>query len=144
LVSATLIAFAFGMALAVDGLFALVLSGYLILTLVYSFKIKQYVAMDVITLAALYTIRIFAGAVIVNVTVSFWLLSFSMFIFLSLALIKRCAELKSIEDKERSHTEGRDYNLLDYSVLLNIGISSAMISVLMFSFYVNNNALTDQ
>ena len=97
-----------------------------------------------ITLATLYTVRIFAGAVILDVPVSFWLFAFSMFIFLSLALIKRCAELKSFEGQNKTHAIGRDYSVLDYSVLMNLGTSSAMLSVLMFCFYVNSNILTDQ
>ena len=144
LVAAILFILAIGIALSLDGLFIYVLTGYLLLTLVYSFKIKQYIGMDVIALAMLYTIRILAGAVILNVTVSFWLFSFSMFVFLSLALIKRCAELKSLEGEDVNHTTGRDYNLLDYSVLMNLGTSSAMLSILMFSFYVNSNVLADQ
>lgn len=127
-----------------EGLFVLVLFSYLILTLFYSLKIKQYIGMDVIVLASLYTVRIIAGAVIINVTMSFWLLSFSMFIFLNLALIKRCAELKSLEGTIKIRTTGRDYHVEDYLVLMSIGISSAMLSLLMFCFYINSNVLTNQ
>ena len=144
IVAAILFFFAFGLTSVVDGLFVFVLAGYLILTLIYSFKIKQYIGLDVITLATLYTVRIFAGAVILDVPVSFWLFAFSMFVFLSLALIKRCAELKSFEGQNKTRAIGRDYNVLDYSVLMNLGTSSAMLSVLMFCFYVNSNILTDQ
>ena len=144
IVAAILFFFAFGLTSVLDGLFVFVLAGYLILTLIYSFKIKQYIGLDVITLATLYTVRIFAGAVILDVPVSFWLFAFSMFVFLSLALIKRCAELKSFEEQNKTHAIGRDYNVLDYSVLMNLGTSSAMLSVLMFCFYVNSNVLTNQ
>jgi 4-hydroxybenzoate polyprenyltransferase len=75
---------------------------------------------------------------------SFWLLSFSMFVFLSLALIKRCAELKSLEETTKVRTTGRDYHVEDYIVLMSIGTSSAMLSILMFCFYVNSNVLADQ
>lgn len=134
----------FIIALLVDGLFIYVLTAYLIITLIYSFKIKQYIGMDVITLAALYTIRILAGASILNVAVSFWLFSFSMFVFFSLALVKRCAELKSFEQNNKTSTKGRDYNVQDYMMLMNFGVSSAMLSVLMFSFYVNDNVMENQ
>ncbi|MFT6735656.1 MAG: 4-hydroxybenzoate polyprenyltransferase [Polaribacter sp.] len=144
IVALILLIFAFCVALSMGGLFVYVLSLYLVLTLAYSFKIKQYICMDVIALASLYTIRIIAGATILNVSVSFWLLSFSMFIFLSLAFIKRCAELKSLHEQGRSETPGRDYLVSDYSVLMSLGTSSAMLSVLMFCFYINSNVLVDQ
>jgi len=130
--------------LYLEGLFAYVLVGYLILTLSYSFKLKQYIAMDVIVLAGLYTIRIIAGAAVLNVPVSFWLLSFSMFVFFSLALIKRCSELKAKQDQTDKVVIGRDYNISDYELLMNFGTSSALLSVLMFCFYINNNILTNQ
>jgi len=144
IVAAILFVFAFGLAPVLGVLFFFVLAGYLILTLSYSFKLKQYIALDVIILATLYTVRILAGAVILGVPVSFWLFSFSMFVFFSLALIKRCAELKSFEEQGEAHAKGRDYNVLDYSVLMSLGTSAAMLAVLMFCFYVNSNVLADQ
>lgn len=124
--------------------FTLVLLAYLALTVLYSFKVKQYVAMDVVTLALLYTIRILAGAAAVGVVASFWLLAFSIFIFLSLALVKRCSEIQSMESDGKERAKGRDYILKDYSILASFGTSSALMSVLMFCFYINNNALTNQ
>ncbi|MGR5246665.1 UbiA family prenyltransferase [Vibrio sp. PNB23_22_6] len=124
--------------------FALVLLSYLILTVLYSFKVKQYVGMDVVTLALLYTIRILAGAAAINVVASFWLLAFSIFIFLSLALVKRCSEIQTMEVGGKKNVKGRDYSPKDYSLLISFGASSALLSVLMFCFYINNNALTDQ
>jgi 4-hydroxybenzoate polyprenyltransferase len=135
---------AFSIASFLYDLFNLVLILYLVLTLTYSLKVKQYIGMDVIALASLYTVRIIAGAVILGVTMSFWLLSFSMFVFLSLAIIKRCAELKSLEKTTKVITTGRDYHVEDYMVLMSIGTSSAMLSILMFCFYVNSNVLADQ
>lgn len=124
--------------------FSLVLFSYLCLTLFYSFKVKQYVGMDVVTLALLYTIRILAGSAAINVTTSFWLLAFSIFIFLSLALIKRCSEIKSLEAEGKQLAKGRDYSIEDYSILASFGTSSAMLALLMFCFYINNNVLTNQ
>lgn len=143
-VAFVLLVLAFAIATALNDLFILVLTLYLVLTLTYSLKIKQYIGMDVIALSSLYTIRIIAGAAILGVTVSFWLLSFSMFIFLSLAINKRCAELKSIEGTRKTRTTGRGYHVEDYLVLMSIGTSSAMLSILMFCFYINSNLLTDQ
>lgn len=130
--------------LLIGNAFTFVLLSYLTLTVLYSFKVKQFVAMDVVTLALLYTIRILAGAAAIGVVASFWLLAFSIFIFLSLALVKRCSEIKSMEIEGKERTKGRDYILIDYPVLISFGSSSALLSLLMFCFYVNNNALTNQ
>jgi 4-hydroxybenzoate polyprenyltransferase len=117
---------------------------YLVSTLAYSLKFKKYIGIDVILLASLYTVRILAGAAVIGVPLSFWLLSFSMFIFFSLALVKRCAELKSLMQAGEKATSGRDYNTADYEVLLGLGTSSSLMSVLMYCFYANNNVLTKQ
>ena len=128
----------------IGGWYCITLITYLGLTLCYSFCIKQYVVLDVIVLASLYTIRILAGAVIIGKVVSFWLLSFSMFIFFSLALVKRCAELKSLENRGMVETNGRDYGVRDYPVLMAFGCSSSLMSILLFCFYTQNNVLTNQ
>jgi 4-hydroxybenzoate polyprenyltransferase len=124
--------------------FLITLIVYLILTLSYSFKIKRYFGMDVIALASLYTIRIFAGAAVIGVTVSFWLLSFSMFIFLSLALVKRCAELVALKQHNQVQISGRDYNTNDLLVFTSFGTTSSLIAVLMYCFYMNSNVLSNQ
>jgi 4-hydroxybenzoate polyprenyltransferase len=124
--------------------FILILTGYLVLTLSYSLKFKQYVAMDTILLASLYTIRIIGGAILISVALSFWLLAFSMFIFFSLALVKRCAELKLLEKNNENAATGRDYNNQDYAILSSFGASSSMLAVLMFCFYLNSDVLENQ
>jgi len=125
--------------------FTWILTAYLSLTLIYSLKIKQYVGMDVIVLAGLYTIRILAGATLIQKPVSFWLLSFSMFIFFSLALLKRCAELKNTDIiSSGPGPGGRDYAPSDYPLLLGFGSGSSLLAVLLFCFYSQNNILTNQ
>ena len=124
--------------------FALIMLIYVIATLSYSFKLKQYIGIDTVLLASLYTIRIIAGALIINVPLSFWLLAFSMFVFFSLALVKRCSELKTLEQIGQERVRGRDYSLSDYHVLSSIGAASSMMSVLMFCFYLNSDVLIDQ
>lgn len=146
---AALVAFVlFVLALAIgyllSPLFLLTLIIYLVLTLSYSFKLKRYFAMDVIALASLYTIRIFAGAAVIGVTVSFWLLGFSMFVFLSLALVKRCAELVALKQKNQLQVAGRDYNVNDLMVFTSFGSTSSMISLLMYCFYLNSDVLKNQ
>ncbi|BCN27301.1 UbiA family prenyltransferase [Vibrio alfacsensis] len=139
-----LLSIALGISLFIGANFTLVLLSYLLLTVLYSFKVKQYVAMDVVTLALLYTIRILAGAAAIGVVASFWLLAFSIFIFLSLALVKRCSEIQTMETDGKTRAKGRDYTVEDYAVLNSFGASSALLSVLMFCFYINNNVLTNQ
>lgn len=116
--------------------FQLSILAYLALTLLYTFVLKSYVIADVISLASLFTIRIIAGAMVINVVLSFWLLAFSMFTFFSLALVKRCAELKLLSKVNKDKTTGRDYLVDDYHLMQSFGVTSAFISLLLMAFYV--------
>ena len=89
-------------ALAVPG----VLAAYYVVTLAYNFKLKRVVMIDVLVLAGLYTVRIVAGAAAAAIPLSFWLLMFSIFIFLSLAIVKRYAELYVMREKGVSRHRG--------------------------------------
>ena len=102
-------------------------AGYLAITLAYSLQLKRYVLMDVIVLAGLYTVRVIAGIVAIRVAPSFWLLSFSMFIFLSLALVKRCAEINTLLKAKRSGASGRDYRVSDLDYLHSMGTASGYL-----------------
>ncbi|ODN65409.1 UbiA family prenyltransferase [Methylophaga muralis] len=116
--------------------FQLSIMAYLALTLLYTFVLKTYVIADVISLASLFTIRIIAGAMIIDVVLSFWLLAFSMFTFFSLALVKRCAELKLLSKVNKDKASGRDYQVEDYYLMQSFGVTSAFISLLLVAFYV--------
>ncbi|MCG8566475.1 MAG: UbiA family prenyltransferase [Desulfobacterales bacterium] len=129
---------------ALNGYFTQILLTYLLCTLIYSFKIKQHMGLDVITLAGLYTIRIAAGAAILSVPVSFWLLSFSMFIFFSLALLKRCAELKSLEDQKGETMNGRGYTTRDFPTLSSIGITSGGMALVTFCLFIQSESISTQ
>ena len=118
--------------------FQICLLGYLIFTLMYSFALKYYVIADVIALAGLFTVRIIGGALIIEVALSFWLLAFSMFTFFSLALVKRCAEIKMLEQRNKFKSSGRDYNVDDYNLMQSLGVSSAFMSILLMAFYVQD------
>lgn len=115
-----------------------VLAIYYTLTVAYSFKLKRIVMVDVITLAALYTIRIVAGAVAVSVTLSFWLLSFAVFVFLSLAIVKRYTELMKLKEKSARKILGRGYQVEDLELLSSLGGSAGYISVLVLALYINS------
>lgn len=129
-----------GLALAATLSMAFFLStlAYLVLTLSYSLYFKAYVLIDVLLLAGLYTVRIIAGALAIGVSVSSWLLAFSIFVFLNLALIKRCSELKTLESQARTSTSGRDYRLADLGILSSMGVAAGYISVLVLALYVDN------
>ncbi|MBC3807010.1 UbiA family prenyltransferase [Undibacterium seohonense] len=118
--------------------FCLILGTYLILTSAYSFYLKRIVLMDVLLLAFLYTIRVIAGAIAIQVEPSFWLLAFSMLIFTSLALIKRCAELKSLKSQEKHAAHGRDYVVSDIPQLTSLGTAAGYGAVVILALYINS------
>jgi 4-hydroxybenzoate polyprenyltransferase len=101
-------------------------------------KVKSFVLLDVIFLAGLYTIRVIAGVVAIASDQSFWLLAFSMFLFLSLALVKRCAELITLLNEARTAASGRDYLATDLEYLNSMGIASGYLSVLVLALYINS------
>jgi 4-hydroxybenzoate polyprenyltransferase/phosphoserine phosphatase len=120
--------------------FQLVLGGYFLLTLAYSFYLKRTVFVDVISLAGLYTSRIVAGAAAIDVPVTFWLLLFSVFIFLSLALVKRFTELDSLRRAEKLRMAGRGYHVEDLPILHSLGTAAGYLSVLVLALYINSPA----
>ena len=120
-------------------LFTVSLGVYFVLTVAYSLQLKQLAVVDVLTLAALYTLRIIAGAAAIDVAVSFWLLLFSMFIFLSLALIKRYSELKVARDAGKSGAlRGRGYEPDDLELVSSLGGSAGFIAVLVLALYIQD------
>jgi len=92
---------------------------------------------DVLLLSLLYTLRIVAGSVAVGIPTSTWLLAFSVFIFLSLALVKRCAELVSLREAGRDTTRGRDYRVSDLVVLWPMGLAAALSAVVVFGLFIS-------
>ena len=91
-------------------LFTLALGAYYVITFIYSFAFKRVMMLDVVTLAVLYTLRIVAGACAIGGELTFWLLGFSMFIFVSLALAKRYKELREASaGGESASPRGRGY-----------------------------------
>jgi 4-hydroxybenzoate polyprenyltransferase/phosphoserine phosphatase len=139
-----LLAIAFGgAAIFLDWAFSLVLAAYYVLTLAYSMLLKRKMAVDVIALAMLYTVRIIAGAFACGLELTFWILAFSMFIFLSLALVKRYAELH--ENRKKGLTErtrGRGYYPADLEILSSLGASSGYLSVMVLALYIHEQSST--
>lgn len=114
----------------------LMLLGYLVLTLAYSFRLKRVPMLDVTTLGALFTIRIAIGAALAQVVLSEWLLVFSMFFFLSLSMAKRYVEVAKKAETEDGMVRGRGYHTGDTILLLNFGISAAACAIFTVCIYL--------
>lgn len=120
--------------LAFDGALAL----YFIVTLTYSFWLKGKLMIDVLVLAALYTLRIIAGAAAIEILPSFWLLALSMFLFLSLAMVKRYSELLAVAKSGDGRMPGRNYQANDYQMLSSLGAASGYAAVMVLALYINS------
>jgi 4-hydroxybenzoate polyprenyltransferase/phosphoserine phosphatase len=125
----------------VGGTFLPWLLFYFVLTCAYSWGLKRLILVDCLTLAMLYTLRIVAGAAAASMVLSFWLLAFSVFLFLSLAFVKRYAELQVqlLNSKEKVH--GRGYYTSDAPLVQMLGITSGYAAVLVLALYLNSDAV---
>lgn len=136
-ISAALLAGSIAIAVALLPLgFLMWLFLYLVTTLAYSLVLKRVVLVDVILLSGLYTVRMLAGASATRVNVSPWLAAFSVFLFLSLAMVKRFSELENTRERGQALANGRGYVLGDIEQLRVFGTSSAYAAVVVFSFYI--------
>ena len=120
--------------------FLIWLGVYLVTTLSYSLRLKRAVLVDVIVLSGLYTIRILAGSAATGVLVSAWLAGFSIFFFLSLAFVKRFAELENLRERGGSNAGGRGYHVSDIEQLRAFGSASGYASVVVLTFYISTLA----
>ncbi len=132
---------ALAVALAVSPAFVGVLAVYVVVTTAYSFGLKRLVLVDVFTLAGLYTLRLIGGSAALGLWPSFWLLAFSMFIFLSLALLKRYTELLGVREAGEEAAPGRGYRTGDLDLLSALGGGAGYLSVLVLALYVNSPAV---
>ncbi len=119
--------------------FTTTLATYYVLTLAYSLVLKRVMMVDVIALGMLYTIRIIGGAFAFELDLTFWILAFSMFIFLSLALVKRYAELIDARKKgKEAKARGRGYYPSDLEMLSSLGAASGYLSVMVLALYIQD------
>lgn len=125
----------------VGGPFLIWLLVYVALTCAYSFGLKRILLIDCLTLAMLYTLRIIAGAAVARIDLSFWLLAFSCFLFLSLAFAKRYAELRLLSDNGQRQASGRAYYVSDAPVIQMLGITSGYAAVLVMALYLNSDTV---
>ncbi|CAN7562039.1 UbiA family prenyltransferase [Bosea sp. LjRoot9] len=134
-------AFALSLLLPEPKLFVLALTAYLGLALAYLFVLKRKLLVDVLGLAALHTLRILAGNAAAAIPLSSWLLAFSMFLFLSLALVKRYAELRITQDQSGLKKAGRGYHAEDIEALSQLGMASGCTCALILALYVDSAAV---
>jgi 4-hydroxybenzoate polyprenyltransferase/phosphoglycolate phosphatase-like HAD superfamily hydrolase len=124
--------------------FAAALSAYYLLTMGYSLWLKRVVMLDVVTLAMLYTMRVIAGAAAMTLVATAWILTFCMFIFLSLAFVKRYTELHTPRNNGlKDKAPGRDYYPGDFELLASLGGASGYISVLVLALYINDTTASN-
>lgn len=119
----------------------IVLLAYGVLMLAYSLLLKRVLALDVVALAIGYTLRLAAGAAGIDVKLSPWLAAFSLFVFASLALLKRAAELRALVQREYPAAlpaPGRAYASADLPIVSMLGASSAMVAVMVLALYVTS------
>lgn len=121
--------------------FFILLIAYFIVTVAYSLRLKRYALIDCLTLAGLYTLRIIAGAAAVAISLSFWLLAFSIFLFLSLAFVKRYAELQIQIAHGSSTAHGRGYHVEDATLIQTLGITAGYAAVLVLALYLHSEAV---
>jgi 4-hydroxybenzoate polyprenyltransferase len=122
-------------------LFGAVLLGYLMLTTAYTFVLKRKMIIDVVTLAMLYTLRVVGGGAAIAVPVSEWLLAFSMFIFMALALIKRYTELAGRLDANMADPTNRNYRKIDLDLVATLAAASGFNAVTVFTLYISSDTV---
>ncbi len=142
LLSAALLAASLTIAALLSGAFLAYLLLYLVSTLSYSLYLKRIVLVDVVLLSGLYTLRLLAGAAATSIPISPWLAGFSVFLFLSLAMVKRFAELQNIRAAGQVPSNGRGYLLSDIEQMRSFGTASAYASVVVFSLYISGGDVT--
>jgi 4-hydroxybenzoate polyprenyltransferase len=118
--------------------FVILLAAYVVLTTAYSIYLKRIAVLDVLLLAGLYTLRVLAGVAASHVRFSTWLLAFSMFLFLSLAFLKRYAELSELQGGATAALERRGYLRGDREWLGSMGGASGYLAVLVLALYINS------
>jgi 4-hydroxybenzoate polyprenyltransferase len=112
---------------------------YLATTLAYSWFLKRIALVDVLVLSGLYTLRLFAGSAATGTHISHWLAGFSVFLFFSLAIVKRFAELQNLRSSGLPPRNGRGYVVADTDQLRSFGTASAFAAVMVFAIYISSN-----
>lgn len=125
-------------ALFINKSFLIIIFTYYILTSAYSLVLKRKIIIDICTLAGLYTVRIVGGGAATQIGISFWLLGFSIFIFLSLAAVKRQAELVDLRERGILKSAGRSYRVDDLPLVSIVSLIAGFMSVIVIAMYVKS------
>ena len=136
LLAPALLVSAFAIAALLPLAFVATLAFYFAATSAYSFFLKRKMMIDVVTLSGLYAVRVIGGGAAIGVTISEWLLAFAVFIFLSLALIKRHSEMAIRMDQGLPDPTNRNYRAGDLPVLLALAAAAGYAAVIVFALYV--------
>ena len=118
--------------------FFILLLSYFFITLIYSIYLKRKAVIDIFILTSLYTLRIIGGGLATNLEISFWLLGFSIFIFLSLASVKRQSELVDIKKRGKFKIVGRGYAIEDLNFISQLALTSGLLSTLIIALFINS------
>jgi len=124
------------MAMLLGTTFLFVMAVYIILNLLYSLYFKRIIILDVLLLMSFYTLRIIAGHIPDTFPFSPWLLSFSVFLFFSLAFLKRYVNI--ILENNVSTKNGTGYSINDSNILKSFGVGSGIISTLVLILYTGS------
>ncbi|MFA4994808.1 MAG: UbiA family prenyltransferase [Bdellovibrionales bacterium] len=143
IIAPILLVIAFSLALLISPIFTATIAAYFIITVVYTAYLKRKMIIDVVVLAMLYTLRVIAGAVAIDVNLSEWLLVFSMFIFTCLALVKRYVELAARIDGNLPDPSNRNYKLRDLPVIGALAAASGFNAITIFSLYISSPAVRE-
>lgn len=114
-----------------------VISLYFALTMAYSFYLKRVFTADVLALSVLYMLRVLGGAIAIQVMLSSWLFAFCIFLFISLAYLKRYSELRKMNG-DRDKVAGRGYVGADSETMFILGVANATASVVVFALFINS------
>jgi len=141
-IGATLLSFAITGCFFLPAISAWLLLGYFVLTICYSIYLKTKLMIDVMSLGGLFTLRVIGGATAIETELSFYLLSFSIFLFSSLGMVKRFSELHNLQIINKLTARGRGYRVEDMAPIRIIGISLGYMSVFIMGLYINSPVIT--
>jgi len=123
--------------------FLFLILSYWLLSLLYSFKLKKIIIIDIFVLGIVYTLRILGGSFATELQMSLWLFAFSIFFFLSLASVKRLSELVNLKNRNIYKIEGRGYDIKNLQLIKVIAILFGSLSLIIISFYINSPDILD-
>jgi 4-hydroxybenzoate polyprenyltransferase len=138
--SLVLLATAAGIGVSISVPFAGALACYFALTTAYTFVLKRKMLVDVVVLSLLYNTRVIAGGIAISVPVSEWLLAFPMFIFTTLALLKRYVELTRRLDAGLADPGNRNYQIGDIGVVAALAAAAGFNAVTVFALYISSDS----